>query len=570
MSKGNIVVVEACSTGYNYIEDIIKRGYEPIVLETRIGDPETEEFFKDYRKRCYALFPREVTVLPAGKNYEEDLERVRAYNPVLVLTGEDHGVDLSTHLADDLGLPGNPYKHIGRYIRKSEMHKALAEYGIRSIRGVLTDSLEEAVAFIEELGHERVVVKPTFGAGSQGMKLCESVDEMRTAFNALKGNTNYFGDEICEVLVQERIYGKEYIVNTMSRNGMHKVTTMWSYERVQTASGGSVYDKIETVNALEAGHTELIEYVYKTLDAIGIVDGPVHGEYMIDKNGPVLIEVNCRPLGLAMPAEYLDLVSGQHETDTFLDAMLDLKAFEKHLHDPYRMLRKGIVKLFISPKKVMVEAQPVRVLLNHMRSIYKARIEEQSEIYYLEKTEDMEGNAGIVFMVHDNPDIVRMEADYLHRIESQFFRMLYHGVSYNKPVYSDDYPTLKEVIDMLHCEGSTLVISEEDEAKELDVVVEDTNSFKDAMGGFDQVIVDFPYYGEGQKVEETVENIFLAMYKVKDGGRFIVPKRFYQMIPYGKGMIEALMTIVGFTIEAPTYGMHDIVFGRRGYTGRVK
>ena len=32
-----IVVVEATSTGANYIADIIKRGYEPVVLEPRIS-----------------------------------------------------------------------------------------------------------------------------------------------------------------------------------------------------------------------------------------------------------------------------------------------------------------------------------------------------------------------------------------------------------------------------------------------------------------------------------------------------------------------------------------------------
>ena len=51
-------------------------------------------------------------------------------------------------------------------------------------------------------------------------------------------------------------------------------------------------------------------------------------------------------IAISLPAEYLDLISGQHETDTILDAMLDEKSFEMHLNDPYRMLRKGIIKLF--------------------------------------------------------------------------------------------------------------------------------------------------------------------------------------------------------------------------------
>ena len=51
--------------------------------------------------------------------------------------------------------------------------------------------------------------------------------------------------------------------------------------------------------------------------------GPVHGEYMIDEKGPVLIEVNCRPMGGGMSKQFMDLAFGQHETDSALDAYLD-------------------------------------------------------------------------------------------------------------------------------------------------------------------------------------------------------------------------------------------------------
>ena len=45
--KRNILVVECISTGINFIEDIINRGYNPIVLEPKRID--TEEG-KEYQK----------------------------------------------------------------------------------------------------------------------------------------------------------------------------------------------------------------------------------------------------------------------------------------------------------------------------------------------------------------------------------------------------------------------------------------------------------------------------------------------------------------------------------------
>ncbi len=563
MSKGNIVIVEGISTGYNFIEDIIKRGYEPVVLETRFGDPEAEKFFAAYRKRCYGMYPREVTIIPAGAAYEDDLEAVRKYDPVLILAGEEHGVDRATRLADDLGLPGNPYSDIDKFTMKSAMHQALADNGVRSIRGKLVSSLEEAEEYVHSLGHENVVVKPTVGAGSQGLKLCSSMEEMREGVKRILGESNYFGDRNSVALVQERIFGKEYIVNTISRRGKHKVMSIWTYERVQTAEGGSVYDHVESVNELGPGHTELIEYVYKALDAIGIKDGPVHGEYMIDSKGPVLMEINCRPMGLAMPAEYLDMVTGQHETDTILDAMLDEDNFMKHLHDPYRTLRKGIIKMFIAPKDVLVMAQPVQVLLRHMSSVYKTVIPEMNVFYLQKKSEDMEGNAGVVFMVHDDPEVTIRDAAFLHRLENEYFRMLYHGIGMKTTPLKTDCMSVGEVMEMMECKGSTLVVSDDEDTLGGAAVYAGPDQLSGAMKGFDQVILDLPEYGMGLAVEKTVESMFTAMEKVKAGGRLIVPERMYQKFPYGRSMIEALMRIGGFSVLVPPCDVHDVVCGRR-------
>ena len=97
-------------------------------------------------------------------------------------------------------------------------------------------------------------------------------------------------DEIHDLLIQERINGTEYIVNTVSCNGQHRVTLIWKYKKVKTSEGAMIYDTCETVNELNLGEAEMVEYAYDVADALGIQYGPVHGEYMIDEKGPVLIE----------------------------------------------------------------------------------------------------------------------------------------------------------------------------------------------------------------------------------------------------------------------------------------
>ena len=84
-----------------------------------------------------------------------------------------------------------------------------------------------------------------------------------------------------------------------------------------------------------------------------------------------------------------------------------------------------------------------------------------------------------------------------------------------------------------------------------------------ALDAYDRVFFALSSYGEGHEVEATVQAIFDAMEKVKYGGRFIVPEVFYQLIPYGRALIEVLLTIGGFLIEAPSYDRRRMVVGRR-------
>ena len=122
---------------------------------------------------------------------------------------------------------------------------------------------------------------------------------------------DFFGKTQEEVLVQERIYGTEYIVNTLTSNGKHRLNTVLRYRKEKTEEGGYIYDYCEYITKLEAGHAEMVDYAFKVADAIHYQNGMIHGEYMIDDKGPVLIEVNCRPMGATQPAEFMDLITGQ-------------------------------------------------------------------------------------------------------------------------------------------------------------------------------------------------------------------------------------------------------------------
>ena len=102
-------------------------------------------------------------------------------------------------------------------------------------------------------------------------------------------------------MLQERIFGDEYIVNTISRDGVPALTSVFRYYKKRTAAGAIIYSGVESISEPDERERALIDYALKTVRALGITDGPVHGEYMIDKNGPVLIEANCRVMGGSAP-----------------------------------------------------------------------------------------------------------------------------------------------------------------------------------------------------------------------------------------------------------------------------
>ena len=85
----NIIIIEAMSTGYNLVEDVRRRGYNPVVIESP-GD-ESEDI-KKARESSYSLFYSRPEIKRAPDDYEETLAMVKSYEPLLVIAGSEQGV----------------------------------------------------------------------------------------------------------------------------------------------------------------------------------------------------------------------------------------------------------------------------------------------------------------------------------------------------------------------------------------------------------------------------------------------------------------------------------------------
>jgi biotin carboxylase len=82
---------------------------------------------------------------------------------------------------------------------------------------------------VEEFLHTEpypIVVKPVESAGSDGVKLCHSYEEATQHFDLLMHSQRKVGHrDGAAVLCQEFLRGTEYVVDTVSRDGIHKVVS---------------------------------------------------------------------------------------------------------------------------------------------------------------------------------------------------------------------------------------------------------------------------------------------------------------------------------------------------------
>lgn len=536
----NIIIIEAVSTGYNLVEDVVRRGHRPVVMEL----PGDSEAIDTYRQKYYRILYHKPEIIKASDDYETTLEMARSYNPLIIVPGFEGAVELATRLSDDLGLTGNPYSNIDAMTKKDAMHAALKAAGLRYIRGLTVTHADEAVDFCRKNGLTKAVVKPVRSASSQGLFFCDNEDDVRNAVETLLTWKDIFNKPITRVLVQEMIVGTEYVVNTASSNGLHKINSITRYHKSRTSEGGYIYDWEENIVTLEEEHKELIDYALKAVDAIGFKYGVIHGEYYIDEQGPVLVEVNCRPMGGSMPAEFLDLAFGQHETDTMLDAYLDPESFKKNIDTPYHPLRKYALKMIKVPRMLEVNDYTIKIIADQLKSSYVTQVSDTTLPVIFEKTRDLDSSGGTIYFIDDDEAQVMKDLETIKNIEDNYFAFILNdGMSrrWIKPNNVTD-TDIEQAISDCGCHGAILAGSDDPKTRE-GIQTVTTRSISDAHKGFDYVIVGFCHSFLRIREAQCLKRVFDMIDKVKPGGTVIIPSNTCEYLTYKEEGAKVLLRI---------------------------
>ena len=86
------------------------------------------------------------------------------------------------------------YIYLIKRINIYEMHKRLAENGLRYIRGKVIGSVEEAIEFYDAESLGEVVIKPIRSAGSCNVRICLNKQEMIDAIEDIMGMEGYLAE----------------------------------------------------------------------------------------------------------------------------------------------------------------------------------------------------------------------------------------------------------------------------------------------------------------------------------------------------------------------------------------
>lgn len=251
---------------------------------------------------------------------------LRDHGVRFIIAGAECAVERADLLNEMLGLPGNDASSWVIRRHKYEMVEAIRRAGLRAPRQIKTRDVSEALAFAAGLPKRRVVLKPQRSSGSNLVFAADSSAQMRDAFSQILSRNTMFGERNDEVCVQEFMKGREYVVDTVSRDGAVVVTDMWKYHFADRNGVPFVYDRTELLRSNHCRAGELADYATRVVGALGIRWGPAHCEVMLTDAGPTVVEVGARLAGVALP-RYAHAAGEMSQVVVTADAYTDSAAF---------------------------------------------------------------------------------------------------------------------------------------------------------------------------------------------------------------------------------------------------
>jgi len=416
-SNSCVVIVDPISTGGCVAFEAASRGYAVIAVWC---NELTDEFRSHVPESARDMSYRAEVEEQATLAETAEAVRIAAGDMELVacMVGGESGVTLADALSEELGLRTNGTTVQNRR-NKNVQQKLVEASGLRACREACGTTWQDVTAFVSSESMP-VVVKPVESAGSDGVKLCHSKEETKEHFETLMQAQRKVGSQGASVLVQEFLKGKEYVIDHVSRDGVHKTVAIWVYDKRPCNGADFVYFGTLPVPSDSDLARTLIEYTRSVLDALCIRNGPTHGEVMMTENGPCLVEMNCRAHGgdgSFVPLAKA-LTGGYSQVDAAVDAFVDADAFAKlpdAVPSPFRVSGQQVD--LVSFQQGTVVSMPGYDRIRGLQS-FKS-IEGAIKVgAFVDRTVDIFTGVGTVTLIHADHKILSEDIETIRQLET--------------------------------------------------------------------------------------------------------------------------------------------------------
>ncbi|WP_052007201.1 ATP-grasp domain-containing protein [Burkholderia paludis] len=211
-----------------------------------------------------------------------------------VTTAHDTYARTAAWVADALGLPGPDARRVAHAVSKSNQKALLAAHGIPAAQFV-TGTLAAPAALAAAAAALRfpVVVKPSEGSASDGVRRCEDPAEVRAQLDALAaGEADETARAAGRIVVEEFLAGSEYCVEYFDGRYVGAI------RKLKRHGAGFLERGYTSELDLDAGTLRaLIDVGARATAAAGLAWGPVHLDCIVHDGVPHVIELNPRIAG---------------------------------------------------------------------------------------------------------------------------------------------------------------------------------------------------------------------------------------------------------------------------------
>ncbi|VWC33481.1 carboxylate--amine ligase [Burkholderia lata] len=220
--------------------------------------------------------------------YPDEIDTLR------VTTAHDTYARTAAWVADALGLPGPDARHVAHAVSKSNQKALLAAHGIPAAQFVTgTLAAPATLAAAADPLRFPVVVKPSEGSASDGVRRCEDIAEVRAQLDALAaGQADAQARATERVVIEEFLSGSEYCVEYF--DGRY----VGALRKLKRHGAGFLERGYTSELDLDAGTLRaLIDVGSRATAAAGLTWGPVHLDCIVHDGVPHVIELNPRIAG---------------------------------------------------------------------------------------------------------------------------------------------------------------------------------------------------------------------------------------------------------------------------------